>query len=1459
MPIFSEAQSCPTIKDALGNENVTIDCNYPLSSQKCATLKVNFPAIKYTGSYNDAQKISYAPFGNYNEGTPVGIYEDDKFIKRIDFSILGNIPFAFSFYGKTYDSVLISSNGFITFDTSLNEGDFSTADIVGQTIPSTYLPKSSVFGVFQDLNFKEKNGAEIYYRVEGAAPCRRLIINFYKGLIAGTNQAVSSQIVLHEFTNNIDVFVENKPIPDASAKVKEAVIGITDEFGNGLSPVNRNTGTWASNKEAYRFTPSGNLLNQSRIIWSGSSTESLPTCLNANYCETVICPSKNEIITATAYYKLPDGNILKYADDISINFSANYPKAKDFLKVICDGTSSNYIQSDINPDLTINGSSLSSFNFKYYTNYTDATIGNSNYLNPSLALDINQKYFVRVETKTNPSCFTISNFSFALISNSILKNSVEICDANNDGIEKNYNLDNLTCQLFSSSFKPQKIEYLINNVPIGTANITSSTVFYVRVTTADCGVKTYGPISVNFTTAPSIVTSPITFVSENEFCDIITNDNQQFYEPFKWEDEMKVRGIIFSNDTNVVKTKFYLSEINAIRDLGALTTIKEGVLADNYTYDMYARVEYNLQDCKGACYSIVKFSAKVKFSNIILNVSDNDNDVVADSPTIYDTETADVYICYNGNFNSNIKDEAEKIIKLISPTSGVTVTYHNTYEEANDDTNPGLSNFDITIPNNVITKTYLVRYALGKDCYVVKPLVYHIILPNAEKKNIEVCTNDVNIPVTVNLSLYDKKILGSQALQNPPPTVIYYDQDPITNSSANVITNLSVTKNPVIIYAKVISNLVGVCDKVHPIEFKLVAIDGILAEKVPIKITCDNLNDGVEYINLKEYEKNLVGDPTQYIFSYYYGYVASQNTFNTPILNGLDKVKIERNQTIYVKISKAGTECFRKAELNITFNFNEHPQIKLNSGVLIACSTSQELYFNLEKALPQLYDTSNPDFSTFITSVTYYEKESDAISGNANQIIDFKNYKLFSTTPTKNIYVRFLSKYGCYSVAPIKLRIIASLKFKSNISLSLCDDNLDGSYVFDLRSWIETIAKDSDLSNDLLTDSEVNTAAVYSFYRSISDMNAGIKISDAEEKNFTVNLQNPSIIIKADVDLCSAYQTLTFNLKPSKPVKNFIIDNLCDAGNDGIETMDLTRFESQMKLTDETFKYYKTLEDLHSGSNEISSPNAFSANINLTPKIYVKVSSSSDCPWLAEISLTLNPVPDFKLPNYYVCPGEMLPNLAPDLSAYHLVSYEWQNSKGSVISTTNSVSNVPAGKYNLKVTTDKGCVYTTSFEVLEKEVPVIEKLLAQNNSYTVIASGSKKILYSADGLHWQESNVFSSLPVGKVMFYVKYDGEDCIGESREGVILKIVNSFSPNNDGVNDVWEVELTNNAGDKAVLKIYDRFGKTIYEQTASGRVFWDGTSNGKKLFTDTYWYYLELSDGRHFEGYIYLKNRN
>ena len=59
-------------------------------------------------SYTHLDVYKRQPLGSLNQGTPIGIYEDDKFIKKIDFSTLGNIPFTFSFYGKIYDSVLVS-------------------------------------------------------------------------------------------------------------------------------------------------------------------------------------------------------------------------------------------------------------------------------------------------------------------------------------------------------------------------------------------------------------------------------------------------------------------------------------------------------------------------------------------------------------------------------------------------------------------------------------------------------------------------------------------------------------------------------------------------------------------------------------------------------------------------------------------------------------------------------------------------------------------------------------------------------------------------------------------------------------------------------------------------------------------------------------------------------------------------------------------------------------------------------------------------------------------------------------------------------------------------------------------------------------------------------------------------------------------------------------------------------
>lgn len=72
----------------------------------------------------------------------------------------------------------------------------------------------------------------------------------------------------------------------------------------------------------------------------------------------------------------------------------------------------------------------------------------------------------------------------------------------------------------------------------------------------------------------------------------------------------------------------------------------------------------------------------------------------------------------------------------------------------------------------------------------------------------------------------------------------------------------------------------------------------------------------------------------------------------------------------------------------------------------------------------------------------------------------------------------------------------------------------------------------------------------------------------------------------------------------------------------------------------------------------------------------------------------------------------------------------------------------------------------------------------------------------------------------------------------------IPNAFSPNGDGLNDVWNIkyiELYPNAS----IDIYDRYGSSFYRTTGTGRG-WDGTIKGKLAPIGTYHYIVNLKDG-------------
>ncbi|WP_165453907.1 T9SS type B sorting domain-containing protein [Hyunsoonleella flava] len=77
--------------------------------------------------------------------------------------------------------------------------------------------------------------------------------------------------------------------------------------------------------------------------------------------------------------------------------------------------------------------------------------------------------------------------------------------------------------------------------------------------------------------------------------------------------------------------------------------------------------------------------------------------------------------------------------------------------------------------------------------------------------------------------------------------------------------------------------------------------------------------------------------------------------------------------------------------------------------------------------------------------------------------------------------------------------------------------------------------------------------------------------------------------------------------------------------------------------------------------------------------------------------------------------------------------------------------------------------------------------------------------------------------------------------------------FTPNNDGINDIWKVVDLN--GSVNNISIYDRYGKLIkfLPNNAEG---WNGTYNNKVLPNDTYWYEVVLDNRNVLRGYFALK---
>ena len=185
-----------------------------------------------------------------------------------DDAVQGNlqIGFSFNFFGNSYSTFGISSNGFIYFGNNTANGCCS-----GGFIPSTLTPNNIIAFTWEDLD-PDGVGTIEYFTI-GTAPNRKLIMNFigiphYPG--PGPNSNVTSQVQLWEGCGRIEIHTTTQP--DGSGIHTQGIENATGTIA--FATPGRNASTWTATNDMVAFYPT-NCTTTTVVVDSGPSITSI--------------------------------------------------------------------------------------------------------------------------------------------------------------------------------------------------------------------------------------------------------------------------------------------------------------------------------------------------------------------------------------------------------------------------------------------------------------------------------------------------------------------------------------------------------------------------------------------------------------------------------------------------------------------------------------------------------------------------------------------------------------------------------------------------------------------------------------------------------------------------------------------------------------------------------------------------------------------------------------------------------------------------------------------------------------------------------------------------------------------------------------------------------------------------------------------------------------------------------
>lgn len=268
-----------------------------------------------------------------------------------------------------------------------------------------------------------------------------------------------------------------------------------------------------------------------------------------------------------------------------------------------------------------------------------------------------------------------------------------------------------------------------------------------------------------------------------------------------------------------------------------------------------------------------------------------------------------------------------------------------------------------------------------------------------------------------------------------------------------------------------------------------------------------------------------------------------------------------------------------------------------------------------------------------------------------------------------------------------------------------------------------------------------------------------------------------------------------------------------------------------------------------------ASPTIPRAALNQAGNYQVLVSNAEGCGAFANTTVIMQAGPALSLAfsDSSICEGGNL-----QLSAAGGTSYDWLPATGlSATNISNPIATpLVSTSYQVTVSNAAGCKDSARLSVT-----VNKKAVANAGpDKTIVAGGSTLLSGSIEGdyqsFQWNPSpdipnpNILQPTvaPVRDAVYQLNVVSKNGCGSSTDEVMVNfytgifIPNAFTPNNDGLNDLWNIPALD-AYPGFQLKVFNRYGQTVFENSQKSRP-WDGLFRGQPIDPGTYVYIIKLN---------------